>query len=66
MCKNYQYILEDNGLDWIVSSVIHTMSKEILICRVIVNGQASDRIVIYDIEKGEIDYIGLLLGYDFN
>lgn len=65
MLDNYQYILDDNGLNWTISSVIHTLSKEILICRFVKNDVANDRIVIYDIESGKIDYIGLLLGYTF-
>lgn len=65
MFEEYQYILDDNGLDWVISGVIHTISKEILLCRYIVNEQVSDRIVIYDIKSGKLDYIGLVLGFSF-
>lgn len=65
MLDNYQYILDDNGLNWTISSVIHTMTKEILICRFVKNDVANDRIVIYDIISGKIDYIGTILGYTF-
>ena len=65
MFEQYQYILDDNGLNWTITGIIHTMSKEILMCRFIVNEQASDRIVIYDIASGQIDYIGLVLGFTF-